>query len=153
MIREMFGVDRDGLVPLTLLVLFALTARLETVEQHRFPVDVIVAGFLWLGFDSRLRLGQILRLRDFVGVRRLVVFVLGFDELEERIGEEFLLEVLLEVEQGHVQQIHRLIQARIDLELLSESGTLLETWPHDVTTSSSASAKRARSRAVSVGPK
>ena len=36
-IGEMARVDRDRLVPLALLVLLALAARLEAVEQHRLP--------------------------------------------------------------------------------------------------------------------
>ena len=149
----MLGIDRDGLVPFTLLMLLALTARFEAVEQHRFPVDLVIARLLRLRLDRRLGLGEILRLRDLVGVGRLVFFILGLDKIEEGICQKLLLEMLLQVEQRHVQQIHRLVQAWIDFELLTESGTLLETWPHDVTTSSSASANRARSRAVSVGPK
>jgi len=36
---------------------------------------------------------------------------LGLDHLEEGVAEQLLLQVLLEVEQRHVQQIHRLVQA------------------------------------------
>ena len=46
----------------------------------------------------------------------------GLDEVQKWIVEQLLLEVLLEVEQGHVEQIHRLIQAWIDLQLLAELG-------------------------------
>ena len=54
----------------------------------------------------------------------LVVLFFRLDELEERIIQQLLLEVLLEIEQRHVQEIHRLVQAWIDLQLLPELGAL-----------------------------
>ena len=59
---------------------------------------------------------------------------------------------MLEVEQRHVEQIHRLVQARIDLQLLLELSVLAETWLHDGAPCVSASAtKRARRRALERG--
>ena len=65
-VREMLGVDRDGLEPLALLVLLPLSSGLEAIEQHGFPIDVVVSGLLRLRLDRRLRLGQVLRFRNFV---------------------------------------------------------------------------------------
>ena len=42
------------------------------------------------------------------------------DEIKEGVIQKLLLQVLLKVEEGHVEQIHRLIEARIDLQLLLE---------------------------------
>ena len=89
--------------------------------------------------------------------------------LEERIREQLLLQVLLQVEQRHVQHVHRLVQARIDLELLPKTQALVQPSLHPVgpggdsvgSTAAAARAsaspcsalKRVRSRAVSVGPR
>src|SRR2546428_7383667 len=104
------------------------------VEQDFLPIGLVVLfGFL-------LVLLGLLRQRDFGLLLRL-------DQLEERITEQFLLQVLLQVEQRHVQQIHRLIQARIDPQLLRQRRVLLQAGLH------AAWVRRARSRAVRVGPR
>ena len=106
---------------------------------------MLLFGFLGGALDRDLRL---------VFVLVLVLFFLGLHHLEERIVEKLLLEVLLQVEQGHVQEIHRLIQARIDLELLFELDVLGETRLHAGCPAVACDeAKRDRSRAVSVGPR
>ena len=48
------------------------------------------------------------------------------DEIEKWIVQQLLLEMLLKVQQGHVQKIHRLVQARIDLQVLPHLGGLAE---------------------------
>ena len=76
----------------------------------------------------------------------------GLLEIEERVVQHLLLYVLLQVHQGHVQEIHRLIQAWIDLHLLLELRPLVESCPHAHATTSGRR-YRSRIRAVSVGPK
>ena len=86
-------------------------ARIETVEQDLLPVDLLL---LFL----RLLLG--------LGLVGELLFRLG--HLEEGILHEFLFEVLFELEEGQVEEIHRLVQARIhphflplgEVELLSK---------------------------------
>src|SRR5690606_19041871 len=79
------------------------------------------------------------------------------DEVEERVDEELLLQVLLEVEQGHVEHVHRLVEARVDLQLLAHADRLLQAGLHvapaTVARAGRSASKRARSRAVRVGPK
>src|ERR1017187_4511965 len=100
-----------------------------------------------------------------------LLLLVVLEHLEERVREEFLLEVLLQVEQRHVQHVHRLIEARIDLELLPKTEALVEPSLHPAgsggdsvgcTAAALARAdvwppcsswKRVRSRAVSVGPR
>ena len=60
-------------------------------------------------------------------------------------------EMLLEVEQRHVEQVHRLVQARIDLHLLLELRALGQAGLHALP--AGAPPNRDRSRAVSVGPR
>jgi len=167
MIGEILRVDGDRFVPLALLVLLALPARLEAVEQHGLPVDVVIAGLLGLGLGRRLGLGEILRLRaGLFGFRRIVVFVLGLDELEKGVLQQLLLEMLLEVDQRHVEHVHRLIEAWIRSQLLPEPRRLVQPTLHAdgssggggvdaaVGAASGCSARnRSRSRVVSVGPK
>src|SRR5216110_885329 len=71
-------------------------------EQNAFPVGPVLGFCLFLGLVLLL-----------VRRRRLDLF-LGLDHFEEGVAEQLLLEVLLEVEQRHVQQVHRLVQAWID---------------------------------------
>src|SRR6266550_1906027 len=61
--------------------------------------------------------------------------------------------MLLEIEQRHVKQIHRLVQAWIDLELLLELGRLADAWLHDAAPATDRCENRSRSRAVRVGPR
>ncbi len=144
MVAEIAGRDSDWLEVFALLVLLATAARgVETVEKDLLPVDLssplIFCLGLWLFLDLCFL---------------LFLFVLfGLDEVEEWIVEELLFEVLLEVQQRHVEEIHRLVQAWIDLELLTELGRLVEARFHDAVTSSLSRANRSRSRAVSVGPR
>jgi len=140
MVAQVSSVDRDRLVILFLLVLLATAAGVEPVKQDPFPIDLVAGGLLLLLRRCFLGLGAF-----------LFVLFLRLDHLEERIVEELLLEVLLQVQKRHVQQIHRLIQARIDLELLAELRALIEAGLHLVGVSPLEN--RARSRAVSVGPR
>ena len=48
----------------------------------------------------------------------LFLVFLGLDHVEEGIIQQFLLEMLLQIQERHVEQVHRLIEARIDLQLL-----------------------------------
>jgi DNA-directed RNA polymerase specialized sigma54-like protein len=69
------------------------------------------------------------------------------EQLQKGIGEQFLLEMLLQVHHGHVQHVHGLVQPRVDPQLLPEAGVLGETGLHATASS------RARSRDVRVGPR
>jgi hypothetical protein len=110
----------DRLVVLLLLVLLPPAAGIESFEQDLFPVDFVLV-FLFLGL---LRRGL-----GFGGA--LVLFILlGLDQLQKRVRLELLFQVLLQVEQRHVQEVHRLIQARIDLQLLSQLRTLMQSCLH-----------------------
>src|SRR6185437_5891529 len=135
-IRQVLGLDRHGL---DVLAGFAHVPRrgalvAAVVQQDLLPVGLVVLlGFL-------LVLLGLLRQRHFR-------FVLRLEQLEERIAEQLLLEVLLQVEQRHVQQIHRLIQPRIDPQLLRQGRVLLQAGLH------AAWVRRARRRAVRVGPR
>ena len=120
-VGEVARVDRDRLVVLALLVLLAASARVEAVEQDLLPVDLALLFLLGLGL-------RVLLFRAALAL--LLVLFLRLDHVEERIVEELLLEVVLEVEQGHVEQIHRLVEAWIDLELLLELGVLSEAGSH-----------------------
>lgn len=77
----------------------------------------------------------------------------GSTNLEKRVGRQLLLQVLLQVEQRHIEQVHRLVQARIDLQFLAQARRLLKTRSHRLSTPSSASENRERRRAVNVGPR
>jgi hypothetical protein len=86
----------------------AATCRVESIEEDFLPV-YLFSAFLLFGCCFFGGLGFCLL---------LFVFFFRFDEVEERIIEQLLLEVLLEIEQRHVKKIHRLIKARVDLQLL-----------------------------------
>src|SRR6266850_370530 len=103
------------------------------VEQDAFPVGLVVSGLFLLGglLLGGGRFGLLLRL----------------DHLEERIAQQLLLQVLLEVQQRHVEEIHRLVEARIDPQVLPERRVLVQAGLH------AACVKRARRRAVRVGPR
>ena len=73
--------------------------------------------------------------------------VFGFEQFQERVGQELLLEVLLQVHHRHVQHVHGLIEPRVDPQLLAQTGVLGEAGSHATASS------RARSRAVRVGPR
>ena len=110
-VGEVAAVDGDWLVVLALFVLFAAAAGVESVEENLLPIDLVVGGlFFGRRFGRRFGLGGLF-------LRLLLVF-LRLDHVEEGIVEELLLEMLLKVQERHVEQVHRLIQARIDLELL-----------------------------------
>src|SRR5207302_434402 len=102
------------------------------VEQDVLPIGLVVAVLLLL----RLRL---------LRCRRLLLFRL--DQLEKRVAEQLLFEVLLQVQQRHVQQIHRLVQPGIDPQVLPQGGVLVQPGLH------AACPRRARRRAVRVGPR
>ncbi len=97
---EVPGGYSGGFVVLPLLVLLAPTAGLVSIEQDIFPIDlVLVFGGLVFLVPLHPILGRL-------------------DQLEERVGDQLLFQVLLQVEQGHIEEIHRLIEARIDPQLL-----------------------------------
>ena len=103
------------------------------VEQDVFPVGLVVARFFGLGL-------RLLR-------HRHLGLLFGLDQLEEGITEQLLLQMLLEVEQRHVEEVHRLVQARVDAQLLTERRVLVQAGLH------AAWVRRARRRAVRVGPR
>ena len=145
MVGEVSAVDRHRLVVFALFVLFAATAGIEPVEENLLPVDLVVVGLLFLrcglDFDA-----------FFLGLLFLVF--LGLHHVEERVVQQLLFEMLLQVEQRHIEQIHRLVQAWIDLELLLELRVLGKTSFHVIDGSpSSAWENRERKRAVNVGPR
>ncbi len=135
-VDEVGRLDADRLEVFLLLVLLARAAGVESVEEDLLPVDLLLLFLLFLLFFLLL-LG---------GLLALVLF-LGLQQLQERIGEQLLFEVLLEVHHGHVQHVHGLVEPRIDPELLAEPDLLGEAGPHE------ASSIRWRSRAVIVGPR
>src|SRR2546425_6217959 len=105
-----------------------------TTLFRSLPVGLVVARLLFFGFLA------VLRERD-------LGLLLGLHQLEERVAEQLLLEMLLQLQEGHVEEIHRLVQARIDPQLLRERGVLLQSGLH------AAAVRRARRRAVRVGPR
>jgi hypothetical protein len=131
-VDEVLGLDRDRLGVLQLLVLLAGAAHLEAVEEDLLPVHLL---FL------------LLLLLFLLGVLLLRRFLLRLEQLEEGIGEQLLLEVLLEIHHGHVQHVHGLVEPGIDPELLPQAGMLGKTGSH------ATASRRARRRAVRVGPR
>jgi hypothetical protein len=103
------GLDRDWLGVLQLLVLLAGAAHLEAVEEDLLPIHLLLFLLLLLLLLGVLLLGRLL---------------LRLEQLEEGIGQQLLLEVLLQIHHRHVEHVHRLVQARIDPELLPETGVL-----------------------------
>ena len=116
---------------------------MRAIQQNLFPIDL--AGALVLGFCLRLLFDLCLLLVFFL--------LLGLDQIEERIVEQLLLQMLLQVEQGHVEKVHRLVKARIDLQLLPELGRLIKAGLQDASSSSLVRESLSRSRAASVGPR
>ena len=80
-------------------------ADVEAVEEDLLPVHLV---FL------------LLLLLLLLGVLLLFLLLLGLHQLEEGIVQQLLLQVLLQVHHGHVQQVHGLVEPRIDLQLLPE---------------------------------
>ncbi len=132
MVDQVPGFHRDGLGVLQLLVLLPGAAHLKAVEKNLLPVDFFL--FLLLLF---LLLG-----RGLLGG-----LVLRLEQLEEGIRQQLLLEVLLQIHHRHVQHVHGLIEPWIDPELLAKAGVLGKPGSHATASS------RARSLAVSVGPR
>ena len=132
MIGQIPDLDRGRLVILPLLVLGAGAAGAETVEEDVFPID----------FFPVFRFRLLLFLLSYVRL----IFV-GLLQFEEGVDEQLFLKVLLQLQQGHIEEIHRLIQARIHPQFLLEHRALLHRDLH------AAVPKRSRSRLVRVGPK
>src|SRR4026207_171782 len=141
MIAQVARGDGHWLEVFLLLVLLAASAGgVKAVEQDLFPID-FVAALLFLRGLTVLALGL------------LFFFLFFLDEIEERIVEQLLLQVLLRIEERHVQEIHRLVKAWIDLELLPELCGLGDAGLHGAAPATDRWEKRSRSRAVSVGPR
>ncbi len=136
MVDQILGLDRRRLDVVGHAAQVGAPGQLlrPIVEQDVLPVRLVLVRLL------------LLRLLVCRGGR--VLFFLGLDQLEERVGQELLLQVLLQVEQRHVEQVHRLIKPRIDPQLLAHRLVLLHAAALHA-----ASDMRARSRAVSVGPR
>ena len=132
MVDQVPGFHRNRLGVLQLLVLLPGAAHLEAVEKNFLPVDF----FLFL-----------LLLLLLLGSRLLGGLVLRLEQLQEGIGQQLLLEVLLQIHHRHVQHIHGLVEPWIDPELLAKAGMLGKPGSHATASS------RARSLAVSVGPR
>src|SRR5205814_1764977 len=135
-IRQILGLDRHRL---DVLACFAHVPGRGALIAAVVQEDLLPVGLVVL-------LGLLLVLLGLLS-QRYFRFLLSLDELEERIAEQLLLEVLLEIEQRHVQQVHRLVQTRIDPQLLRQRRVLLEAGLH------AACVRRARKRAVRVGPR
>ena len=138
MVDEVLALDRDRL---DVFPRVAVTATGHAVlgavlEQDVLPIRLVLLLLLVL---FRLVL---LLLR-----RGRLHFLFRLDHLEKRIAEQLLLEMLLEIEERHVEQIHRLIQARIDPQVLPQRGVLMQAGLH------AAGESRARRRVVRVGPR
>ena len=101
MVGQISAFDRRRLIILPLFELGFSTGIVESIENELFPV----------GFVFALRRVRFLLFLLFV--RGAFFFLLGLLQFEERVAEEFTLEVLLQIEHGHVKQIHRLVEARI----------------------------------------
>src|SRR5438105_13542800 len=111
MIAQVPGGDGDRLEVFALLVFFAATPRsVEAIEQDLFPV--YLSRPLVFGLCLRLFLGLSLLL--------LFLFFLRLDAIQERIVEELLLQVLLAVQPGDVERIHRVSKAWSGVQLLAE---------------------------------
>ena len=111
-----------------------MSAGVESVEQDGFPVDLVP-----------------------VFVRAVLVefhFLLGvaLDHLQERVFRHFLLQALLKVEQRKMKQLHRLVQARVDLHLLPELRALDEPRA-ETAHAATGGLKRLRMRSVRTGPR
>ena len=109
MVDQVLGLDRDRLGVLQLLVLLAGAADLEAVEEDLLPVHLVFLLLLLLLLLGVLLLGRLL---------------LGLQQLQEGVGQQLLLQVLLQVHHGHVQHVHGLVEPRIDPQLLPHAGVL-----------------------------
>ena len=93
MIVQVPRIDRRTLEVFGLLVLRASTPDFETVEQNFLPVDAVVA--------QEFVVGVVLEFDFLLDVR--------VAHLQQRVLRDLLLQVLLQVQHGHVDQLHRLI--------------------------------------------
>ena len=135
-VDQVAGLDRHGLGVLQLLVLLPGAAHVEAVEEDLLPVDLLFLG------------GRLLfLLLVLFPVCAVLLLLLRLQQLEERIDQQLLLQVLLQVHHRHVQHVHRLVEAWIDAQLLPHALVLRESGFH------ATFSNRARSRAVSVGPR
>ena len=108
-VDQVLSLDRDRLGVLELLVLLAGAADLEAVEEDLLPVHLVFLFLLLLLLLGVLLLGRLL---------------LGLQQLEEGVGQQLLLQVLLEIHHGHVEHVHGLVEPRIDAQLLPHAGVL-----------------------------
>ena len=135
-VHQVAGLDRDRLGVLQLLVLLARAADVEAVEEDFLPVHLFFLG------------GRLLFLfLVLFAVRALLLFLFRFEEFEEGIDQQLLLQVLLQVHHRHVEHVHRLVEARIDAEFLPLAEVLRESCLH------ATFSNRALSLAVRVGPR
>ena len=108
---EIVALHRRGLVVLLRLVLGTPASRhLEAVHEDLLPVHLVVAHGL---------VGDVLLELD-------LALHVGFAHLQEGVLRHLLLQMLLEIQQRHVEQLHRLVEAWVDPHLLSELGALEE---------------------------
>ena len=134
MIAEVRSSGRRGKLEVTGFVLGATSAGVESVEQDGFPVDLVLVFVC----------GVLVQFHFLLGV--------AFDHLQERVFRHLLLETLLKVEQRKMKQLHRLVQARVEPELLPELRALDE--PRSETAhAATGGLKRLRMRSVRTGPR
>ncbi len=110
-VAQIHRLDRCRLEELLDFVLLPSSTGVEAVEQDFLPVDFVLIRWIFSGFLAQA----------------YVLLDVGLRHLQERILRQLLLEMLLQVQQGHVEQLHRLIQAWVDLHLLLELLTLEES--------------------------
>src|SRR3989454_9231027 len=104
-VGQLLGLDRDRLDVLACLAQVARRRAVRAVvEQELLPVGLVVARLLLL-------LGRVPVLRELH-----LALLVGLLQLEERVAQELLLEMLLQVEQRHVQEVHRLVEAGVDTQ-------------------------------------
>ena len=133
-VDEVPYLDGDRFGVLDGLVLGPGAADIEAVEQHLLPVHLLILLLLFLFLF-------------LVGGRRLGGELVVFHQFQERVDQQLLLEVLLQLHHRHVQHVHRLVQARIDPEVLPQADVLPQSELH------ATASNRLRNRDVSVGPR
>ena len=125
--------DGDGFDPFAFVAVLPGSRYVEAVLEDLLPL-----GFLLARVAVGARGHRIERDVEGVVVRRRLLLALGvvgllvvlFDEVEERVDFQLLLQVLLKVQQGHGEHVHRLVQARIDLHLLPHPDGLAHPGLH-----------------------
>ena len=122
-VPQVAGSHHRRLVVVLDFALLALSADLEAVAQDLVPVHFGLrlrsCGLVLVGVRARIRIDVVRALGLRIGV-----VVVRVRELQEGVLGQLLLQAILKVEQGHVEQVHRLVQTRVGLLRLSLVGAL-----------------------------